>query len=350
MESCVVTASYDVMNGRRLARLKLKLTTYRYGTSEWFITSLVTGTNDESAWYSIAGPGVVTAQDGSISGLTSSSSAAGYLCDPSCPIKMTYFTSLNYTNYTLVTDWRTHDGSPPADEINGNIIALNALAGIPLDVIQGFHAPYLNYTAETLQLLANIDFMHDSSSASLIPVTDPGTDAYWPYTLDNGLANDCLTVEGICKVLPKIPGLWEIPMYAFFDNLGIDVLSMMVLHLKTFTDHYTGNRQPISLYTHPIHLLTTYPGVDPPNSTIQMTNEYLDWVQMQQDDVWIISNKKLLAWVRNPVPVSELDSFEPLKCSTPQVDPSLKFAMVFLRTKLASWRSVTSMTFLSSLA
>lgn len=22
-----------------------------------------------------------------------------------CPIKMTYFTSLNYTNYTLVTDW-----------------------------------------------------------------------------------------------------------------------------------------------------------------------------------------------------------------------------------------------------
>ena len=22
-----------------------------------------------------------------------------------CPIKMTYYTSLNYTNYTLVTDW-----------------------------------------------------------------------------------------------------------------------------------------------------------------------------------------------------------------------------------------------------
>jgi hypothetical protein len=23
---------------------------------------------------------------------------------------------------------------------------------------------------------------------------------------------------------------------------------------KTFTDHYNGNRQPIGLYTHPIHL------------------------------------------------------------------------------------------------
>ncbi|KAG2352794.1 hypothetical protein BDR07DRAFT_1436014 [Suillus spraguei] len=331
---------------------------------------------------------VVTAQDGSISGPTSSSSAAGYSCDPSqcqlpncncastsppgglspsdvpqfvvftaddavqsytldsvnqflaqrknpngCPIKMTYFTSLNYTNYTLVTDWyvagneiadhtMTHVGTPPADEINGNIIALNALAGIPLDAIQGFRAPYLNYTAQTLQLLADVDFTYDSSSASSIPVTDPGTDAYWPYTLDNGLANDCLTVEGICKGLPKIPGLWEIPMYAFFDDLGVDGPHLMDPWLdtangasavndtatfeymkNTFTAHYTGNRQPIGLYTHPIHLSTTYPGM--------------------QQDVWIVSNEQLLAWVRNPVAVSDLDSFEPLKCPTPQVDPSL---------------------------
>lgn len=54
-----------------------------------------------------------------------------------------------------------------------------------------------------------------------------------------------------------------------------------------------------------------------------MINDFLDWVQMQQD-VWIVSNEQLLAWVRNPVPVSELDSFAPLKCSTPQVDSSLK--------------------------
>jgi len=53
-----------------------------------------------------------------------------------------------------------------------------------------------------------------------------------------------------------------------------------------------------------------------------MVNEFLDWVQEQQD-VWIVSNEQLLAWVQNPVPVSQLDSFEPLKCPTPQVDPSL---------------------------
>lgn len=56
---------------------------------------------------------------------------------------------------------------------------------------------------------------------------------------------------------------------------------------NTFTAHYTGNRQPIGLYTHPIHLSTTYPGVNPPNSTIQMINNFLDWAQLQQDGSFV---------------------------------------------------------------
>jgi hypothetical protein len=32
-------------------------------------------------------------------------------------------------------------------QINGNLLALNSLSGIPLDDIRGFRAPYLNYTA-----------------------------------------------------------------------------------------------------------------------------------------------------------------------------------------------------------
>lgn len=351
-------------------------------------------------------PLLIVAQDGGISGPTSSSAAAGYSCDASqcklpncncastsppgglqpsevpmfvvftaddavqsytldavnqflahrknpngCVPRMTYFTSLNYTNYTLVTDWyvagneiadhtMTHVGTPPADEINGNLIALNALAGIPMSSLQGFRAPFLNYSAQTLQLLYDAKFTYDSSAAASIPVTDPGTDAYWPYTLDYGMANDCLDVEGTCKGQLKLPGFWEIPMYAFFDNLGVNGPHLMDPWLdnangetapndtatfeymkSTFTAHYNGNRQPIGLYTHPIHLSTTYPGVDVSNSTINMINSFLDWAQTQQD-VWIVSNEQLLAWVRNPVPVSQLDQFAPLKCSSPQVDPS----------------------------
>ncbi|KAI5120853.1 hypothetical protein M0805_007040 [Coniferiporia weirii] len=352
-------------------------------------------------------PLLVSAQDGSITGPTSSASAADYSCDPStcklpdcacastsppggldpsevpqfvvftaddavqsytldavnqflaqrknpngCPPKMTYFTSLNYTNYTLVTDWyvagneiadhtMTHVGTPPADEINGNLIALNALAGIPLSSIIGFRAPYLDFTGDTLTLLANAGFTYDSSSAASIPVNDTGTDAYWPYTLDNGMANNCLTSEGVCKGEPKLKGFWEIPMYAFFDELGAAGIHLMDPYLdvanggtkvddnatlaymqNTFTAHYDGNRQPIGLYFHPVHLAKTYPGVEVSQSTIDMINAFLDWAQEQQN-VWIVSNEQLLAWVRNPVPVSQLDTLSALKCSTPSVDSSL---------------------------
>ena len=115
----------------------------------------------------------------------------------------------------------THVGIPPDDEVDGNLIALNALAGIPLSAIVGFRAPYLNYTVDTLKHLAAVDFTYDSSSSASIPVTDPGTDAYWPYTLDYGMANDCLSVSGICQGEPKLPGFWEVPMYAFFDERGV---------------------------------------------------------------------------------------------------------------------------------
>jgi len=353
-------------------------------------------------------PLFAAAQDGSLTGPTTSAGGSGYSCDPSkcklpkcncasanppgglqpsevpqfivftaddavqsytldavnqflaqrknpngCPIKMTYYTSLNYTNYTLVTDWfvagneiadhtMTHVGTPPANEINGNLIALNALAGIPLASIQGFRAPYLNYSGETLKLLAAAQFTYDSSSAASIPVTTNGTDAYWPYTLDYGMANDCLAVSDICNGQPVLPGFWEFPMYAMFDSLGTAGIHLMDPWLdnangassvndsatlaymqSTFTAHYTGMRQPFGLYTHPIHLSTTYPGVNPPNSTIKMINQFLDWAQ-EQANVWIVSNEQLLGWMQNPVPVSQLDQVSSLKCSTPQVSSTQK--------------------------
>jgi hypothetical protein len=40
--------------------------------------------------------------------------------------------------------------------------------------------------------------------------------------------------------------------------------------------------------------------------------------------VWIVSNEQLLAWIKNPVPVDQLDQVDALKCSTPDVDASQK--------------------------
>ena len=72
-----------------------------------------------------------------------------------------------------------------------------------------------------------------------------------------------------------------------------------------------------------------------------MINEFLNWAQQQPNSeslhnlasrvcsdrpitAWIVSTEQLLAWVRNPTPLSQLDDFAPLKCSKPAVDASVK--------------------------
>ncbi|KAJ7212079.1 hypothetical protein GGX14DRAFT_393704 [Mycena pura] len=94
-----------------------------------------------------------------------------------------------------------------------------------------------------------------------------GSGAEAPYTLDNGMAND-LEVEGSCKGQPVLPGLWEIPMYAMFDDHGTALTGRRKRRIEsqrcdtatlenTFTAHYSAN---FGLYTHSIRLRTTYSG------------------------------------------------------------------------------------------
>jgi hypothetical protein len=94
-------------------------------------------------------------------------------------VSLVFLISFLVSNKTKFEYSITHVGSPGLDEINGNLIALNALAGIPLKSIIGFRAPYLNYTVQTLKYLAQSGFTYDSSAAASIPVTQNGTDAYW---------------------------------------------------------------------------------------------------------------------------------------------------------------------------
>lgn len=86
----------------------------------------------------------------------------------------------------------THAGTPNASEITGNLRALNAYAGIPVSEIIGFRAPLLSWNGSTLQHLKDFNFTYDSSMTSASPANASSTDAYWPYTLDYGIANNCL--------------------------------------------------------------------------------------------------------------------------------------------------------------
>ncbi|KAL8279618.1 hypothetical protein RQP46_007931 [Phenoliferia psychrophenolica] len=283
-----------------------------------------------------------------------------------CAPKMTYFTS---TNYSMVTDWyvagneiadhtMTHvclshmlflvitgqnadkldphpTNRPNSSEILGNLKALNAFSGIPVSSIKGFRAPLLSYNADTLTQLHAADFVYDSSATSATPANDSNTDAYWPYTLDYGFANDCLQVTDVCQGQLKLPGLWEIPMYATFDEKGAAGIHLMDVWLdstnpddalawmkETFLTHYNGNRQPFGLYTHPIHVAVGYPGVTDPISTRNMINQFLDWTQTFQD-VWFVSNEQLLEWVKAPVTNDAIGNVTALQCKAPVVNDKI---------------------------
>ncbi|KAG6380654.1 hypothetical protein JVT61DRAFT_5024 [Boletus reticuloceps] len=267
-----------------------------------------------------------------------------------CPLKMTYFTSLTYTNCTLVTDWyvagneiadhtMTHVGNPPATEINGNIIALNALAGIPMHAIKDFRAPFLNYTSETFHFLAVADFMYDSSTAASIPVTDPDTDAYWPYTLDYGLANNCLTVQGICQGQPQLPGIWEMPMYAFFDERGVngphlidawldpangastvnDTATLEYM-MNTFIAHYNGTANLL----HCTCTLSISPyAFDVPWCRCTHFNHQRDQQVFGLASGAIRRMDRVQRTIARLGPEPHLNSFDPLKCPTPDINPTM---------------------------
>ena len=136
-------------------------------------------------------------------------------------------------------------------EITSCRTALNTYGGIPNSKIQGFRAPFLNFTGNTLNILKKQGFTYDSS-ASAVP-----DDAYWPYTLDHGMANNCWS--GVCDT--QIPGLWEIPMHAVPDATGIPQLMDVYMagspedvskwSTDAFNKHYNGGRQPFGIYIHP---------------------------------------------------------------------------------------------------
>ncbi|KAL0080685.1 hypothetical protein J3Q64DRAFT_1705650 [Phycomyces blakesleeanus] len=245
-----------------------------------------------------------------------------------CGAKGSWYVSMEYTDFSLVQQWYangnevadhtfSHVGSPSSQEIAAAKAMLHEYAGIPQGKIKGFRAPFLNYTAGTLSEISQQGFQYDSSATAVVD------DCYWPYTLDNGMANDCWT--GICDGAVKLPGIWEIPMYAVNDNASVPQLMDNYLagsvsdvtewSNTNFDRHYNGNRQPFGIYVHPTHL-TNYPGLPDPSSLRQGVISFIQSLA-GKPDVWFVSNDQLLQWMQNPVPASELANQSYMKCELP---------------------------------
>ncbi|KAI9178851.1 hypothetical protein H9P43_005513 [Blastocladiella emersonii ATCC 22665] len=239
-----------------------------------------------------------------------------------CPIKATYYVSAQWTDYhslqTLhglgheIAGHTFSHSFPTVKEISAMREATEAFGGIPQSSIRGFRAPFLNYSLESLTNLKALGFDYDNS----MTLDNAGASTIWPFTFDYGVPISCAT--GDCTgAVPtaanpnptwRAPGLWEIPMYNLVAADGVpwsmdpavNTTELVAMLRAGFQAHYTGNRAPFGVYLHSAYLLA-----DPARVTV--VNEFLAEI-MDTDGVHFVTNAQLLAWLRNPVPLADMDS------------------------------------------
>lgn len=236
------------------------------------------------------------------------------------PIAFTFFVSNNWTNYWRVHQLHaggheiaihtiTHSTGTGTDfntwirEIEGGREALSRLAGVPLEEMRGFRAPYLAYNSDMFDALSTLGFSYDSSVPEGPGLNSPDGENYiWPYTLHDGLQQHTWT--GLPPANP-LPGLIEVPMWNLLEgetphNMDPpgDKESLLALFKDNFLMRYEGNRVPVGIWLHATAWLSDADRRD-------ALNEFLEWA-LEFPDVWVVGVGTYVDWVQNPVTAQEV--------------------------------------------
>ena len=202
--------------------------------------------------------------------------------------------------------------------------------GIPKEKLLGFRAPYLVHNPEVRKILHKHGMLYDSSIIDFISSQSPTTKSFaqrlWPYSFNNGIAQDCTyTPAGQCEVTEKYPGMWEVPLWPLLhgpvdtDNnaysmdpgpgFGGDVLTT----LKTnFDQAYAGNRAPFPLFLHSPWFT---------DENVKATRDFITYA-LGKGDVFFVTVQEMLQWMANPVSAAEYKANA--KCKPVNVLPPVK--------------------------
>uniref|UniRef100_A0A182M248 NodB homology domain-containing protein n=1 Tax=Anopheles culicifacies TaxID=139723 RepID=A0A182M248_9DIPT len=245
-----------------------------------------------------------------------------------CPITATFYVSHEWTDYSQVQNLYA-DGhemashtvshsfgesfSPKkwAREVAGQREILSAYGGVKLEDVRGMRAPFLSIGGNKMfKMLHDFNFTYDSS----MPVYENRPPS-WPYTLDYKIFHDCMIPPCPTK---SYPGVWEVPMVMWQDLNGgrcsmgdacsnpPEAEGVYKMIMKNFERHYTTNRAPFGLYYHAAWFTQPHHK----EGFIQ----FLDAINSMKD-VFIITNWQALQWVRDPTPLSRINSFTPFQCN-----------------------------------
>ena len=245
-----------------------------------------------------------------------------------CPIPLTFFITHNYTDYALTEDLFS-EGHEAADhsvthreepwwlnatvaEISKEVVDMQTIllawANIARSNVTGFRVPNLATSENEIQALYENKFTYECS------MTTPTM--YWPFTLD--YKSPICTKPATCPE-NSYPGLWILPNIQYKQKSGLNCVMLdactdptteeewLEFLLNNFNTHYNGNRAPFGLYAHSAWFFF------PNQGRLEALEAFLDKILSMQD-VYIVTQSQMLAWVRSPTPLSKVKAFQPWQC------------------------------------
>ncbi|CAG7732837.1 unnamed protein product [Allacma fusca] len=174
---------------------------------------------------------------------------------------------------------------------------MSRFANIPAEEIVGVRAPFLQGSGDSMyQFLYKNDFVYESSRPTQLMM--------WPYTADLPSIQEC--------VIPPCPtdlykGFWVFPMVELEAKDGSKCVMADACDsgptsadeaydflYKNFLNHYGDNRAPFGVYAH-----ATWFKSNP--FILEGYCRFVDKI-LSLGDVYIVSVKKGLDWIRQPTP------------------------------------------------
>ncbi|KAK7115742.1 chitin deacetylase 7-like [Littorina saxatilis] len=251
-----------------------------------------------------------------------------------CPISMSLYVQHQYTDYSLVKsnyEKGNEIGSHSVTHTNVDTEAkllyeagtqkdnLISLGKVPSDQVVGWRSPNLKPAGDAQpEVLKSLNYTYDITLTYTRASADDNVP--WPYTLDYGYPYSCGVAPCPSSDVSH-PGFWEIPVSALYDPVsnfpcayvdscrpsGEDAAFNYLW--SNFEKVYTSNRAPFGLNMHAAFFY--FPGY------LEATNTFLDRL-LQKDDVYIVTAKQVLDWMRNPVKVSDISQLPEFNCEAPQ--------------------------------
>ncbi|KAI6190808.1 hypothetical protein M3Y97_00158700 [Aphelenchoides bicaudatus] len=244
-----------------------------------------------------------------------------------CPVRGTFYISHEWTNYNDV-QWLAMQGHELASnsishrlltglgvndwlvEMDGQRQILAKFANIDESQIVGMRAPQFGLGGDAQFIMAkNAGFLYDNSIS-----VDPGIDGepYWPQTLDYGVPFKC---ENEYCPRSSIPGFWVIPNNVFHgstEHLRSPMLQgiltgsesaeeVLYFMYRNFNRAYSTNRAPFIVNLN-AEFMQAYGGIG-----MTALENFINLVR-QNNDVYFMTMRELVDWLRAPLPIEVLRS------------------------------------------